>query len=261
MLDWVGTIPGKRESRRFYGDYVIVEQDVSEGKVFEDQVAYGGWSIDLHPPSGIDAVNEAPTHQIATKNLYSIPLKSLYSQNIENLFFAGRNMSASHVAFASTRVMATCSVMGQGIGTAASVLVKKLKKDESIRALSSDAATIHEIQQLLLKNDAFLLGVKNSDPKDLCLSGTCKASTTKDDAVASNVINGVTRLLHSEFGSWSSNSKNYWESTALPAWVEIDLKDSKPLREIHFTFDTGIAKAMKSEGHVLTALKQLMHSL
>ena len=118
-LDWVGAIPGKRETRRFLGPHVLRQQDIAGGAQFADAVAYGGWWLDLHPPSGVDAVDEEPCVQHHFPHLYTIPLRSLHSRNVANLFFAGRDISATHVAFASTRVMATCAVMGQAIGTAA----------------------------------------------------------------------------------------------------------------------------------------------
>ena len=84
-LDWVGAIPGERESRRFLGDHILVQQDIESGRIFEDQVAYGGWWLDLHPPSGMDAIDEAPCVQHHLQHLYSIPLRALYSRNIGNL--------------------------------------------------------------------------------------------------------------------------------------------------------------------------------
>jgi len=241
-LDWVGAIPGKRESRRFLGDYVMVQSDIANGTVFEDQVAYGGWWLDLHPPSGLDAVDEQPCVQHHFKPLYSIPLRSLYSRNVENLFFAGRNISATHVAFASTRVMATCSVMGQGIGTAAAACVRK-GGSSSIRALC-DTATVRQIQQQLLADDAFLLGLRNEDGKDLALGGSCRAQSEKDGAPASNVINGLTRSVEEDWGPWAQTGANHWESAELPAWLEVDLAAAQPVREIHLTFCSGLQREL-----------------
>ncbi len=117
-LEWVGTIPGKRESRRFEGDYIMRQQDVVEQRTHDDAVAYGGWSLDLHPADGV--FSEKPgCNQWHAKGIYQIPFRSLYSKNIKNLFLAGRIISATHVAFASTRVMATSAHVGQAIGMAA----------------------------------------------------------------------------------------------------------------------------------------------
>lgn len=111
-LEWVGSIPGKREYRRFVGDYVLNQNDVIGQAPFRDRIAFGGWSIDLHPPQGMYAAESGSKHMHAD-GVYHIPYRSLYSANVSNLLFAGRNVSASHVAFGTTRVMATCAVMGK----------------------------------------------------------------------------------------------------------------------------------------------------
>ena len=79
-------------------------------------VAFGGWSIDLHPPGGMYAPEDGAMQRYAD-GLYHIPYRILYSRNVTNLLIAGRNISASHVAFGSTRVMATCAVIGEAAGT------------------------------------------------------------------------------------------------------------------------------------------------
>lgn len=123
-LEWVGTIPGKRESRRFEGDYMLRQQDIVEQRTHEDAVAFGGWSIDLHPADGV--FSEKPgCNQWHAKGIYQIPYRTLYSKNITNLFLAGRIISASHVAFASTRVMATAAHVGQAVGMAAYIAKEK----------------------------------------------------------------------------------------------------------------------------------------
>lgn len=130
-LEWVGTIPGKRESRRFEGDYMLRQQDIVEQKSHEDAVAFGGWSIDLHPADGV--FSEKPgCNQWHGKGIYQIPYRCLYSKNIKNLFLGGRIISATHVAFASTRVMATAAHIGQAIGMAAYVAKEKGTKVEEL---------------------------------------------------------------------------------------------------------------------------------
>lgn len=107
-LEWVGTIPGKRESRRFEGDYILTQQDLVEQRIHADAVAAGGWAMDLHPADGVYSPL-SPCTQWHSKGVYQIPYRCLYSRNIRNLFLAGRIISVSHVAFGSTRVMATCA--------------------------------------------------------------------------------------------------------------------------------------------------------
>ena len=160
-LDWIGFLPGKRESRRFIGQHVLTESDIMNSRPFPDAIAYGGWSIDLHPPEGVDATDQEPCEQHPVSYLYDIPLRCCISRDVPNLMFAGRNLSATHVAFASTRVMATCAVVGQGVGTAAAISIReKISPSE----LANDPAGI---QQQLLRDDCYLIGVSNDAPADL----------------------------------------------------------------------------------------------
>ena len=117
-MDWVGMMPGKRGSRRMVGDYMLRQQDLLTSTV-TDGVAIGGWPMDDHPPGGFDRSDIAPNTVLHPPEVYNIPLRSMYSRNISNLMMAGRNISATHVAFTSTRVMATCATIGQAVGTAA----------------------------------------------------------------------------------------------------------------------------------------------
>lgn len=168
-LEWVGSIPGKREYRRFLGDYVLHQGDILGQTEFADRVAFGGWSIDLHPPQGMYAT-EAGAKQLYADGIYHIPYRSLYSVNTENLLFAGRNISASHVAFGSTRVMATCATIGQAAGTAAALCAAG---DVTPRELP--VPTLH---RALLHEDASLIGLASTDPEDLALRATATASST-----------------------------------------------------------------------------------
>ena len=119
-LEWVGAIPGKRESRRFEGHYMLKQQDIVQQTHFYDAVSFGGWAIDLHPSDGV--FSELPAcNQYHSKGIYEIPYRCFVSKDIDNLFVAGRLISASHVAFGSTRVMATCGHGGQVVGMAAAL--------------------------------------------------------------------------------------------------------------------------------------------
>ena len=113
-MDWVGMMPGKRGSRRIVGDHLLSQGDLERG-VLEDAVAMGGWPMDDHPPGGFDRPDLPPNTSIKTKEVFDIPLRSLYSKNVSNLLMAGRNISATHVAFTSTRVMATCAAVGKSV--------------------------------------------------------------------------------------------------------------------------------------------------
>jgi hypothetical protein len=119
-IEWVGVIPGKRESRRFVGDHLLCQQDIIEQRDHYDAVAYGGWSIDLHPADGVYSTHDG-CRQFHSKGTYTIPLRSLYSHSLDNLFLTGRLISASHVAFGSARVMCTCGLLGEVVGRAAAL--------------------------------------------------------------------------------------------------------------------------------------------
>ena len=149
-LDWVGFLAGKRESRRYVGDYTLTQNDIESPSVFEDEVAYGGWSLDDHNPLGIETRDPANVHY-PVKAPYSIPYRCLYSKNTENLYFAGRNVSVTHMALSSTRVMATCALMGQAVGTACALAVKY---GISARGVGEH---IGELKQNLRDDDCFLL--------------------------------------------------------------------------------------------------------
>lgn len=119
-IEWVGTIPGKRESRRFVGDHLLCQQDIIEQRDHYDAVGYGGWSIDLHPADGVYSTHDG-CRQFHSKGTYTIPLRALYSRSLDNLFLTGRLISASHVAFGSARVMCTCGLLGEVVGRAATL--------------------------------------------------------------------------------------------------------------------------------------------
>ncbi len=171
-LEWVGTIPGKRESRRFEGDYMIVQQDIVDQRKHDDAVAFGGWSIDLHPGDGV--FSEKPgCNQWHSKGIYQIPYRSLYSRNISNLFFAGRIISASHVAFGSTRVMATSAFLGQAVGNAAYLCLQKNCSPKELYTLNH----IGELQSYLAKKGHFIPDVESTDNDNLINHATIETSS------------------------------------------------------------------------------------
>ncbi|PZF79895.1 FAD-dependent oxidoreductase [Jiangella anatolica] len=166
-LEWVGAVPGKREYRRFVGDYVLTQHDVLGQTAFDDRVAFGGWSIDLHPPGGMYAQEEGAKQRYAD-GIYHIPYRILYSRNVTNLMMAGRNVSASHVAFGTTRVQATTAVMGEAAGTAAALAVAAGVPPRSVE--------VGELQRTLLRQDASIVGLPLVDPLDLASSASVSAS-------------------------------------------------------------------------------------
>jgi len=171
-LEWVGQIPGKRESRRFEGDYILRQQDIVAQRTHPDAVAYGGWSIDLHPADGV--FSEKPgCNQWHSKGLYQIPYRCLYSRNVKNLFLAGRIISVSHVAFGSSRVMGTSAYVGQAVGMAAALCTAERCLP---RALGAENRIAH-LQQDLLKTGQHIPGLALQDPRDLALQATLAVSS------------------------------------------------------------------------------------
>lgn len=171
-LEWVGTLPGKRESRRFIGDYVLTQQDIEEQTEFPDRIAFGGWSIDLHPSTGMYTESAGARHVVAD-GIYHLPYRMLYSKNIQNLFFAGRNVSASHVAFGTIRVMATCAILGEAAGTAAAFAIEK---NCTPREIYQKHLVLY--QQRMLKNDGSMIGVENQDTADLAKQAKVSVSSS-----------------------------------------------------------------------------------
>ena len=161
-LEWIGTIPGKRESRRFEGDYMMSQRDLVERRRHNDAVSFGGWAIDHHPGEGVYS-KEEPCTQWHSRGVYQIPYRCLYSRNTPNLFLAGRIISASHVAFGSTRVMATCAHLGQAVGMAAALCARDGLDPKEL----TEPGRIAELQNRLLQNGQHIPGVSLSDQEDL----------------------------------------------------------------------------------------------
>ncbi len=208
-LEWVGFLPGKRESRRFIGRHVLTEHDVLPSKPAADAIAYGGWPIDTHPPEGVDAPEKSPCEQHHLPYLYDIPLRCCVARDIGNLMFAGRNISATHIAFATTRVMATCAVIGQGVGTAAATA---LANGVTPAELTDRPDLIGTIQQQLLRDDAYLIGVRNSDPNDLVARANhIIASSHQTRGEPELIRSGQNRAVHGD-ASAGAEEVNLWEN-------------------------------------------------
>ncbi len=239
-LDWVGSIPGKRESRRLLGPHVLTQDDVLGGRLFPDAVAYGGWPSTCIRRAASMRWTSRRSHRRTATPLIPFRFACLYSRNVPNLLFAGRNISASHVAFASTRVMATCSVMGQAIGTAAALAVAR---KISLPELTSGEG-LHELQQRLLRDDAFILDMRNEDALDLARGARVSVSSERKLQEGARVLDGFTRDLVGKFGKWADQEPHHWQSQGLRAWIEITLPGPAKISEIHLTFDTGFAREL-----------------
>lgn len=183
VLDWVGQLPGKRESRRILGKYLINENDLKLNRAFDDEVAYGGWFLDLHTPGGLKAETAEPAaatgydgHDLEAARghvgPYGLPLGILQSRDIDNLGLAGRDISASKAALGSIRVMQTCGVLGQAIGTAAAIAIRD---GNVITDLSSEQVKV--LQDTLRRDGVFLPNIDSPVAGDLVPQGALSASS------------------------------------------------------------------------------------
>ena len=170
------TIPimnAKRESRRLVGDYMMTQQDCEEGRMFPDRITHTGWPMDIHHVEGIYSGAEGSFDFQTGVPIGSVPFRSLYSKNINNLMMAGRCGSFSRVALGTVRVMSTLATLGQAAGTAAAMCVANGVTPRDIYQNH-----IGELQQRLLKYDQTIPGIKNEDANDLARSATVTASST-----------------------------------------------------------------------------------
>lgn len=170
-LEWIGFLPGKRESRRYVGKYIVTQNDVESGGRFEDTIAYGGWSMDDHFPQGFYYKDGHPTIYHPAPAPWGLPLRCMISENIENLCFAGRNISVTHAALSSSRVMATCAVLGQALGTAVSYAVRDNAALENV--------DIKKLQQTLAEDDCFIPRYKRELPR-LTRAAACSAEVVRN---------------------------------------------------------------------------------
>lgn len=140
----VGSQIGVRETRRIAGEYSLTMDDVLEGRRFDDTIARSGYPIDIHDPSG----KGLTFGWIRGEGAYDIPYRSLLSKDCSNLLAAGRCISTTHEALATTRLTPSCMATGQAAGTAAAMA--------SLQHISPHDLEIAGLQSELLKNDAIL---------------------------------------------------------------------------------------------------------
>lgn len=221
-LEWIGFLPGKRESRRCVGDYILNQNDIQSQKHFVDAIGYGGWSIDDHVPEGFLFEGKPTTYHDACQP-YEIPFRCLYSINISNLMFAGRNISATHAAMSSTRVMGTCAILGQAVGTAASLAVKN-----NISPRQVYLGNIKDLQQILLQDGCYIPSIKKDIPK-LTLEGKFSGIGSNFE----NLLNKAERNL---------DDTNHCNGSLL------DISWDKPIfvRKLRVVFDSELERTEKN---------------
>jgi len=223
-LDFLGFLPGKRESRRMMGEYLITQRDISDGVIFDDEIAYGGWPLDDHFPGGFYH-RGTPNTNFSTPAPYSLPYRALYSKNVDNLFFAGRNISMTHMAMSSIRVMATCGLLGEAVGKAASIASKLGITPHDVYLYHID-----ELQRSLMNADCFLPSKKRA------VSDECtKARLT---AGCDTLRDGIDR----EHRLYSNNDGKYGYSAKLGEGLEYAF-DTFKVSDIHIVFDSDLNRS------------------
>ncbi|HET6423746.1 MAG TPA: FAD-dependent oxidoreductase [Planctomycetaceae bacterium] len=237
-MDWVGMVPGKRESRRIEGEHILTQQDVMGlNGDFDDAVCIGGWPLDEHPPSGFDNPEIPPFTSIKLPEVYNIPLRSFISKDISNLMMAGRNASCSHVAFTSTRVMATCAVMGQALGTAAAQCVKT---GVTPKQLAENKQQVGTLIQTLLRDDQSIKHRRNEDSLDLAPKAKVTASGSYKDSKPENVFDGFTRDMSGEM-------KHRWMCDLRKddsVWLQLDWDEPQTVSHVQLIWDTGFQREL-----------------
>ncbi|HEY0943852.1 MAG TPA: FAD-dependent oxidoreductase [Opitutaceae bacterium] len=182
-LDWIGQVPGKRESRRIRGRALMTEHDVQNNAVFPDEIAFGGWFLDLHTPGGLlaptsepaSAEGYKPSSDYARKSYvgpYGVPLGALIAHDLDNLLMAGRNIGVTRAALGTVRVMATTALLGQAAGTACA---HALRTGRMPYSFSKD--DVRAVQQRLLRDGCFLPNVSHADTADLARAAQPSASS------------------------------------------------------------------------------------
>lgn len=226
----------KRETVRLVGDVIVTEDDVLSVRPWKDRIGYGGWGLDIHHPEAIFS-KEGPFDFNTHTKLHNLPFRMLYSKNVPNLLMAGRNVSCTHVALGTMRVQATTGQMGQAVGTAAALCVRYGTDPRGIYQTH-----IGELQQQLIKDDQYLIGLRNEDPNDLVRTANALASSELSAQFsAQNAINGITRVVDNEMNMWASDP-----SQPMPQWLELDLRGKEKINAVYLTFDTDINDAKRA---------------
>ena len=233
-LQWIGMLPGVREGRRVVGEYILTENDILRNARFPDAVAYGGWPIDNHAAKGLDDKDVSPSFVRQFSGLYTIPYRCYCNKDFKNLMQAGRILSASKLAMASTRVMGTCGVGGQAAGTAAAMCIAK--KCLPMELLGD----IGMLQQQLLKDDCYIPDITNQDPKDLARTATVSASSQTGGSGPENVVNGVSRNVEERINCWESDGISPAGET-----LTFDLQKKAKVAQVRLTFDSNLNRPIK----------------
>ncbi|MBR5365209.1 MAG: FAD-dependent oxidoreductase [Clostridia bacterium] len=224
QLDFLGFLPGKRESRRMVGEYIMTQGDVLAGGHFDDVCAFGGWPLDDHHPDGFWHAGN-PNVWGRTPAPYGIPYRCLYSKNIENLFFAGRNISMTHAAMSSARVMATCATLGEAAGCAAN-----LAREYGLTPDGVYRERIRDLQARLMEAGCFLPGLRRTMPAWILDAELIRPGT---DALR----NGADRTNHT-YGEGDQGIQ-----VKLGEAVGYRFREPVRIANVHLALDSDLARA------------------
>ena len=238
-LVWLNYVPGVRESRRLVGDYIMTQHDFDKRILHPDTIGFTDWGIDVHHPEGFWVRGNDCIHVYHGRRV-SIPYRSLYSKNIVNLFMAGRCHSATHIALGATRVMRPMMLTGQAAGTAAAIATENKTSPRGVYK-----SHIAELQQRLLKDGCYLLGVKNADKRDLALTAKITASSALKDSPPEKVINGWNRVVGKDRNAWTPAA-----GAKAPYRIELRPVAKSTVNTVHVTFEKGKSVGFAVEAFV-----------
>jgi len=240
VLEWAAYVAGKRESRRLLGDLVLSQDDLVRGKTYPDGCVPSTWAIDLHLPDpryGADFPDEEfISHVVKAPRFsppYPIPYRCLYSRNVPNLFMAGRNISVTHEALGSVRVMRTCGMMGEVVGKAVS-LCRKHKKDP--RAI---------YQQHLDEFKALLAGPAETPGPGTRPPGPAGENLARSAAVTTSGDKDAAKwppsLVNDGKDDTSRNDMRWLSKPQVPNWVEFTWKEPRTVAAVRIVsgFNSG----------------------
>ncbi len=252
-LERINFVPGRRESYRYVGLHMLSQNEIATGGHFDDAVCHGGWTMDDHHPGGCDSFRtygQPPTIHHPAPSPYGIPYRCLVAKDIDNLMFAGRVASCTHVAMSSTRVMGTCGVMGQALGTAAAMACEKRISPAGV------LDHIGELQQQLLADDVFIPGLP-LQMNELTRSARLEASQgdpepvrdginrpTSDDPFLWQRKPAWSRATEEELAAFDMHS---WQASP-GDWLAYHFDTSRPIDSVTLILDSNLERGFKHPG-------------